>query len=373
MRGAGSDAGARRELPTLPGSWLIAGVAALTLLTASRVYLSLAIKGIAEPPEQIVIGEALRWILWLPVVLPILTIERRWGFYGRPWPAALATHACTAAGVLLLHTSIMSAIGTTAGWYFALDTVRATVLVQLVHEAPAAMLVYGAIIGGAHARRHAREREARSIAQANLEARLARERLRNLQMQLHPHFLFNALHAIGGIIREGDRTTAVQTVSELGELLRRSLDRTDRQLVTLDEELDFIGAYLRIQKARYGSRLDVSISADPAARRALVPNLILQPLVENAIRHGTSRAESGGTVVVSAAVDDGKLRLEVSDDGPGPPADDPAEGIGLSNTRERLVEMYDRACSFRMERRNGRGTSVRIELPLRLEGETARA
>jgi signal transduction histidine kinase len=348
--------------------WLLAGAGALSLLTASRVYLSLSIKGMAEPVHAIAASEALRWCLWIPVVPLVLAIERRWGFARGPWSTAIAGHSAVAIGVLLTHTVVMTVAGSWAGWYFMLDTPRETLLVQLVHEGPAALLVYGAIVGAAHARRHVHERAAQALAHSSLEARLARERLRNLQMQLHPHFLFNTLHAVGGIIRDGDRNVAVETISDLGNLLRRSLEQADRQLVTLDEELDFIGAYLKIQKARYGSRLTVQVDADAQTRRALVPNLLLQPLVENAIRHGTSQMESGGTVTVRAGANDTRVVLEVCNDGPGIVDDTVAEGIGLANTRERLAEIYGSAGSFRIEQLDhGGGTRVRIEIPLQAD------
>jgi LytS/YehU family sensor histidine kinase len=240
-----------------------------------------------------------------------------------------------------------------------------------VHEGAAGLLVYAAIVAAAHLRRHLREQEARRLAQSSLEARLARERLRNLQMQLHPHFLFNTLHAVGGIIREGDRKTAVETVSDLGDLLRRSLELGDRQLVRLDEELDFIGAYLKIQQARYGSRLRVTVTVGEGTRGALVPHLVLQPLVENAIRHGTSRVESGGTISVTAAIEGARLVLAVADDGPGPGEGENTEGIGLRNTRERLVELYASDFSMRLERHDDEGTRVTLKIPYRTTEGTA--
>lgn len=344
--------------------WVLGAAVTLTLLTSSRVILSLEIKGYGEQIAPIFAGEALRWALWLPIVPLVLAVERRWGFATQLWPRAIALHVFGAAAVLLAHSFIMTVAGRSAGWYFALDSARATFLIQVVHEAAATAIVYGAIVAYALVGRHLRERDTRRAAHAGLEARLAEERLRVLQMQLHPHFLFNALHAIGGLVREGDRATAVETMSELGELLRRSLRHSERPLVTLEEELEFVEAYLKIQQARYGDRLAISISATPEARGTLVPTLIVQPLVENAIRHGTARAETGGSVEIRALCTKGRLELEVRDDGPAPVEEAPAPGIGLGNTRARLHGTYGDDFVFTLARAQPRGTVARISIPV---------
>ena len=344
--------------------WVLLGAAILTLLTTSRVILSLEIKGYGAPVPAILAGEALRWALWLPVLPLVLAAERRWGFATGSWSRAAALHVFGASAVLLTQSLVMTAAGRSAGWYFALDSARATFLIQVVHEAAATAIVYGAIVAYAQVRRHLGEREIRRAAHAGLETRLAEERLRVLQMQLHPHFLFNALHAIGGLVRDGDRATAVETVSDLGELLRRSLRYSERPLVTLEEELEFVTAYLKIQRARYGDRLAVSIRATPEARRTLVPTLIVQPLVENAIRHGTARAEAGGCVEICARCAGGRLEIEVRDDGPAPMEEAPEPGIGLGNTRARLRGTYGDDFVFALSRRQPRGTVATISIPV---------
>lgn len=394
--------------------WVALAAAALTLVTTSRVYLSLDIKGVAEPVPTLLASEALRWGLWLPVVPLVLAVDRRWGFARHaPWIAG-AVHLAGAAAVLVVHSLVLAAAGQAAGWYFVVAGPTETFLILLVQDASTVVLVYGILLAVDHARRHLREGERRRVAQSRLEARLARERLRNLQMQLHPHFLFNALHAVGGLIREGDRATAVETVTELGELLRRALRHSDRQEVTLEEELDFLASYLRIQKARYGDGLETRLDADADTRASLVPHLILQPLVENAIKHGTSRADGPGTVTVRARSAGGRLVLEVEDDGPGwrdgaaeggvpgmapgpssgpggapgdgiglaadpedtpgdgiglaaDPGDTPGDGIGLANTRARLGELYDDAYTLEFgPGEGGGGSRVRLDIPRRV-------
>lgn len=344
--------------------WVVLAAGILALLTSSRVILSLEIKGYGAPIADILAGEALRWSLWLPVLPLVLAVDRRWGFATASWPKAMAVHLLGATAVLVTQSLVMTAAGRSAGWYFALDSARATFLIQLVHEAAAAAIVYSAIVAYAYVRRHLREGEARRAAHAGLEARFAEERLRVLQMQLHPHFLFNALHAIGGLVRDGDRATAVETVSELGELLRRSLRHSERSLVTLEEELEFVAAYLKIQQARYGDRLTVRITATDDALRTPVPTLIVQPLVENAIRHGTALTETGGTVEIRAQCTNGRLEIEVRDNGPAPVDDAPEPGIGIGNTRARLRGTYGDDFAFTLARGHPTGTVATISIPL---------
>lgn len=371
-----------RQHPWLPvrAGWLLAGAAALALLTASRVYLSLALKDVAEPFGQILLGETLKWSLWFPVVPLIVAVDRRWGFGAMPAGVALALHAPMAVIVLAIHTLVMTLAGQAAGWYFALETARATVVIRLVHEGSTVLLVYAGVIALDHVRRHRLERERTRLAGSQLEAQLATERLRNLQAQLHPHFLFNALHAVAGLLRDGERERAVETVTELGDLLRTSLRQADRQLVRLAEELDFLEAYLDIQKARHGDRLEVVWDVDPTLASAQVPHLVLQPLVENAVRHGVERAlladEPGakGRIDVVARREDERLVLEVLDNGPGPGVgalgeepdaepDEEAGGVGLANTRARLQALYGGAFRLEVSPREGGGTRSRVVIP----------
>lgn len=354
-----------------PG-WLLAGVAGLALLTASRVYLSLVLKEVAEPFGQILLGETLKWSLWLPFVPIIVAVDRRWGFGSMPTGVALVLHALLAAIVLAGHTLAMTLAGQAGDWYFALETARATAVIRLVHEGTTVLLVYAGVIALDHVRQNRVERERSRLAASQLEAQLATERLRNLQGQLHPHFLFNALHAVAGLLRDGDRGRAVETVIQLGDLLRISLRQADRQLVRLAEELDFLDAYLDIQRARHGDRLEVVWDVDPELAGAEVPHLVLQPLVENAVRHGVEKALCGGLgatgrIDIIARERTGSLILEVLDDGPGPGTDGAegeVEGVGLANTRARLAVLYGDRFRLEVGPRIQGGTRSTVVIPL---------
>ena len=209
---------------------------------------------------------------------------------------------------------------------------------------------------------HATELEVRA---SQLQTRLARAHLHALRMQLQPHFLFNTLHAISALMDE-DVRGARRMIARLSELLRLTLEQGGRSEVTLREELELIDRYLDIEEVRFQDRLRVQRDVDPEALEAEVPSLILQPLVENAIRHGIWPHAQAGLLEIRAAREDGMLRLQIRDDGPGIHEDRLAtlnEGIGLSNTRERLRQAYGDASEFRLENAAEGGLRVTLILP----------
>ena len=204
--------------------------------------------------------------------------------------------------------------------------------------------------------------ETRAMSQ-RLQGQLAEARLHVLTAQLQPHFLFNTLNAIAALVRD-DPTLAERLLARLSELLRHSLrDGTDAE-TTLESELSFLEKYLEVQEARFGPRLAVTFQVDPALLDAKVPRLILQPLVENAIRHGIAPRSGPGAIQVSASQDGDRVRLSVLDDGLGL-AGKLSEGIGLRSTRERLRQLYGDDQHFTLARAPHGGTSCTLSLPLR--------
>jgi len=227
---------------------------------------------------------------------------------------------------------------------------------------------YWAVIGVAYALEVREKYQRESLKAAQLESRLIEAELRALKHQLDPHFLFNTMNTIAVLVREKRNDDAVALIARLGSLLRLTLESTRVQTVTLRQELEFLTRYLEIQQARFGERLSFTAEPDPGTLDAVIPNLILQPLVENAILHGIAQRSTPGHIAIHARVREHRLELEVRDDGPGF-APDPAgrirEGIGLTNTRERLQRHYgaDHQMVLRSER--GRGVTVSLVLPLR--------
>jgi len=210
--------------------------------------------------------------------------------------------------------------------------------------------------------RASREREVQA---SRLEQRLSEARLQALKAQLHPHFLFNTLNAISAFM-EKDPKTARRMTAHLGDLLRLSLDHAHTQEVTLAEELAFLDHYLAIERIRFEDRLRVCLDVAPETLEARVPSLLLQPLVENAVRHGITPRAAAGHITLRAYRDEDRLRLQIIDDGLGLPegwTNGATDGVGLANTRERLIHLYDGRHHFALENAPGGGTLVDIALP----------
>ena len=219
------------------------------------------------------------------------------------------------------------------------------------------IMVYWGIVAVSQATNYFRKYQER-------EFRLAQAQLHSLSMQLHPHFLFNTLNAIAELVYS-DPKAADRCILSVSELLRFSLESHRTQEVTLKEEIDFLEKYLEIQKMLMRDRLRVRLNVEPETLDASVPNMLLQPLVENAIKHGLSPRPEGGKIDVYARRLDGKLYVEITDDGLGMHEQQDSSGVGLVNTRERLKHLYGGAHSFNLSSFPGRGVTIRISLPFR--------
>lgn len=237
-------------------------------------------------------------------------------------------------------------------------------------------LNYWLIVGAWQAYRYHDHYLASELRLERLQKNFSEARLNALRMQLDPHFLFNALNTISSQL-ERDPELARGMIEHLGDLLRLSLASKDRQEVPLTEEMAFLEHYLAIQKIRFGDHLRIETQIAREVKYASVPCLFVQPLVENAIRHGVSRRASGGTVIISAQRDGNRLDIRVLDDGVGLPAGwtlESSGGVGLSVTRQRVAALYPEGeTSFAVNRRPGGGTEVEISLPLRWTRKDAHA
>lgn len=229
------------------------------------------------------------------------------------------------------------------------------------------MAYYWAVLAFGYSLEIYRRYKNEELKAAQLEARLVETELKALREQLRPHFLFNTLNTISVLVREEKNNDAVNLIARLSSLLRMALDNRGVQEVTLRQEMDFLGHYLDIQRVRFSDRLRVDIEIEPAAWEARIPNLLLQPLVENAILHGIAPKAGPGCVGVRGHVAKGQLHLEVSDDGPGlgDGTKRAREGVGLSNTRERLAKIYGVHGQLSLRSEPGRGVAVQIILPCR--------
>lgn len=216
-------------------------------------------------------------------------------------------------------------------------------------------------------RRRAEEALQLKLRAAQLESDLAQAELKALRGQLHPHFLFNSFNAVTMLMRQGRNDAAVEVIAQLSALLRLAIERTGRHQLSLEEEIDFIRRYLEVERIRFGEKLLLQLELDPLALSAAVPNLVLQPLVENAIKHGISRRTTPGVLRIAARRCAERVELEIENDGVAATVTAgearASTGIGLTNTRARLEKIYGADYHFEMNARVDGGMCVRLDLP----------
>src|SRR5579872_1448645 len=229
------------------------------------------------------------------------------------------------------------------------------------------VILYVAIVGIGYAL-DSRDRLARQQTESvRLSEQISRAQLDSLRRQIEPHFLFNSLNAVAGLVREGRNETAVTTIAGLSDFLRRVLEDSTRQEVSLSEEIEYLQKYLEIQKVRFAERLAIKVQVPSELLHSQVPSLILQPMVENAIKHGIAKRAQGGEIRVSATRLDGMLRLTVYNDGPALVANRENErsGIGMSNTRTRLQSLYGESFELSLQNHGRHGVEAAVSVPFR--------
>lgn len=325
--------------------WSIPGI-----LQATSMYVVYALKGY----DELSVGEALvwrvpEWFAWAAATPAIVWLGRRFPAKRlRNLPIHLVACAVVSLGDVVIHYYAGRFVGQTP---FVTTPVWQFVPWMLLKTAFFELLVYTCVIVADQAFAYQRRYREAATRQAQLEARLVEAQLDALKMQLHPHFLFNTLNAIGVLMRKGETTNALRMLNGLSELLRRSLSSMRVEMVPLDEELDFIARYLDIETMRFPDRLRVTVDVAPAARAAKVPSLILQPIVENAIEHGIAPRASGGRITITAQLVNDRLRIEIRDDGVGldAAAETKGHGLGLAHVRERLAQLYPNNHRFTLE------------------------
>jgi signal transduction histidine kinase len=321
--------------------------------------------------------KALWWWLmeaytWGLLSLVVTRACRRLAALRSTWPRQVASHLVLGSALSVVQGTVASTAGLIESWakgwpptpvgpYSFLNALKVTV----VNHFHTNLLVYAGIVLAWHALNYYREWREREIQASALEAQLARAQLQALKMQLQPHFLFNTLNSISALNHE-DPKAANRMIARLSELLRLSLENDGAQEVLLQEELDFLKRYLEIQQVRFGERLIVRFDVAPETMEARVPNLMLQPLVENAIRHGIAPFAAPGEIQIQARRENGLLCLRVADNGQGLPAakrSGEPDGIGLTNTRARLRQLYGDAHRFDLRDGAEGGAVAEIRIP----------
>jgi len=335
----------------------------LGLSFASQFYISSAKAGLEVSWKQAVDYALGDWYVFALLSVPVVRLARRFRFEAGAWAPSLSVHALSSVLFSLAYMVIRAWVGQ---WQSqaAFKDVFKPLMVKTWHFN---LLIYWVIVAVSNAFDYYRKYRELELHASELEKGLAQAKLQALQMQLNPHFLFNTLHSISSLMHK-DVEAADRMITRLSDLLRAALEGAGTQEVPLRQELKMLELYLTIEQIRFGSRLSVKMNIAPETLDARVPSLILQPLVENAIRHGIEPRARPGCIELEARRQDGALALVVGDDGAGlAKPEQIKEGVGLSNTRARLRELYGTAHQFQLIRGAKGGVRVELSIPFRKE------
>jgi hypothetical protein len=336
--------------------WLCMGI-----VSGTQIVVGMRAVGMQHNWTALFFVNAVSWFVWACATPLVLSLGRKFAKW-RFWPVHLGAclviaiaDACWNAGLGCLLNPL--ALPFLPSWrYLAISA--------FYQRFDVGLIAYAAILAAGHTMAFLKRLAMREAEAARLTAELSKAQLDALRRQMEPHFLFNTLHGIAGLVREHKNFAAVEMIAGLSDLLRRVLEGADRQLVPLAEELSFLERYVELQQMRFGDRLKVIVDVPLELYGALVPGLILQPLVENALQHGVGKRVEGGTVRVGAALSDGILTLSIQNDGPALPPGGIASssGVGISNTRGRLVSLYGAGCALEV-RNVASGVETIVQVP----------
>ncbi|HEX9652219.1 MAG TPA: histidine kinase [bacterium] len=338
--------------------------ALIAILYTSQNILSRLIQGGAIDWGRTMSWSLTRWFIWAGLTPLVFALARRFPIERARLKRGLLQHLGLGSLVALLNVVLEVALLYII-WRLAGETIPTLerFISLFTYSFHINLLIYWAIVGAHYAFEYHQKYRERELATSRLQSQLSQAQLQALKAQIHPHFLFNTHHAILGLMLKKQNDAAMQMLTSLSDLLRLTLENAGLQEISLKQELEFVELYLNIQKTRFHDRLSVKMDVAAETLSAQVPNLILQPLVENSIEHGIVPHSAAGQLQVTAKREDGKLIITVRDDGPGLSTQQPIkEGIGLKNTRARLQQMY--GASHRFELISGKsGLLVSIEIP----------
>lgn len=380
MERAGAEAavgpaapGSRGGRPRVPLAFALAALfwSTFAVFVAVQTWLSMLTHGHSLP--RLVAYQLVVCWFWIAATPLVAFLARRFPVAPWRWSAALVhLSAAAACGVGFFAWLVAASVAIRPYDVRNITAFSPAFFEKVRGQLPLEMLVYLGTLGAVCAFDFLERSRERALRAAHLERELANARLDALAAQLQPHFLFNALHTVSGQIRGQENQAAIATIAALSDILRYALDASGAPEVPLEEELDVTRRYLAIQRLRYGERLEVALEPGPGTARALVPRLLLQPLVENAIRHGVGPSASASWLALSARREGEALRIVVSNGVPAAPPAGDGLGIGLRNTRARLEQLY--GAGFTMEARPFEGRyEVELRLPWRTAGEEGRA
>jgi two-component system LytT family sensor kinase len=353
--------------PRVRWRWIAAFWCAGGLFEASQSIFMLHAEGKHHGELKLFLVEWAAWLPWALATPLIIGLARRYPVI-RPRARGVAAHLAALAAVSVTAVAWSAALQVIFDpWVHRRPpTFWDTLGTTLVFQALNCLAAYALILTITYLV-DSRDKVARQQTEAaRLNEALSNAQLAALRRQMEPHFMFNALNSIAGLVRDNRNEAAVGMIVGLSEFLRRATDDSHRAQVTLAEEVEYLQRYVDIQKVRFGERLRVSVDIPSDLLEARTPGLLLQPLVENAIKHGIAKRVAGGTIRVTGVRSEGRLRLGVHDDGPGLPEDWPAKtsGVGLANLRSRLQILYGEAAELLIGPAEDGGVQVLVTLPL---------
>src|SRR5882762_2455944 len=340
---------------------------ALGLFDATQTVFVMRSEGMHHAWVKLFITMVVAWIPWALATPLVLRLGRRFPPVRFRPLATWLVHLVSAVAIGLTFSAWMTCLEVLMNPY-AVPSPRGTFLTIWVDRFNngilADFLLYGTILI-VNSVLESRERLAQQQTEtARLNEQLSKAQLRALRQQIEPHFLFNTLNAVSGLVREGRNEAAVSMIVGLSDLLRRVLEDSSRQQVPLQEEMEFTQTYLDIQKARFADRLQLSVDVPSELWLAQVPSLILQPMVENAVKHGIAKRAQGGSIRIGASRTNGTLTLSVRNDGPSLPADwEIGSGIGIANVRTRLQSLYGEGFTLTLRNQDAGGVEASVSLP----------
>src|SRR5258707_3211632 len=338
------------------------------LFDATQTVVVMRSEGMHHAWPQLFVTLLLSWLPWILATPFVMRLGRRYPpVQLRPFSTWVRHIAACATIGLVAAAWIASLEQLLNPW--AKDPVQDPFAYLWLHKfyngLPEYLFLYGAIVLVSHIL-DSRERFVRQQTEtARLNEQLSKAQLDALRRQIEPHFLFNTLNAIAGLVRERRNDAAVSMIAGLSDFLRRVVDDSNRQEVPLGEEMEFLQKYLDIQKVRFAERLELNVDIPKELLAAQVPSLILQPMVENAVKHGIAKRVHGGAIRISAFRSNGRLTLNVFNDGPGLPAgwDKTNSGIGMSNVRTRLQSLYGTPFELTLQNQEQGGVEVSVSVP----------
>ena len=343
--------------------------AGLSLLFASGAWLSRFYAGRPASFSYVLVASAAHYFVWGLLVVAAVPLIRRFPIERPNWMRRVPLHFLFGFMFVVLDVSITFAL---FPWIYPEQPLTGTTYkLLLAANFYYDLWMYWTVAGLVHAVNYYQALRQREVQAAQLEMQLAQAQLEVLKMQLHPHFLFNTLHAISTLMHK-DVNAAERMLTRLSDLLRVSLETANTQEVSLKEELELLEHYVEIEKVRFQDRLTIQMHIEPEVLDATVPNLVLQPLVENALKHGIAKRAGSGFISLEATRENSMLRLIVRDDGPGLPRNgNMREGVGLRNTRARLKQLYGDNHVFKVANARQGGAEVTLLIPYREEEQEA--